>query len=181
MEILNVNWALVVIGVVGIINVLNGYKKGLVKEVINCVSLLVSSVVTVLLSSILKSYTNKQFMQMLTMIIMVVFVSIAKKIIKMILAELPIISFIDKLAGAVFGVAETLLVVWFALCLIGMFDLGIVGEYVNMYIGNSELLTYLYEHNLLATMGEKILGPEFQMKAMELILEQGKDIMHNIM
>lgn len=187
MEILNVNWALVVIGVVGIINVLNGYKKGLVKEVINCVSLLVSSVVTVLLSSILKSYTNKQFMQMLTMIIMVVVVSIAKKIIKMILegvktlAELPIISFIDKLAGAVFGVAETLLVVWFALCLIGMFDLGIVGEYVNMYIGNSELLTYLYEHNLLATMGEKILGPEFQMKAMELILEQGKDIMHNIM
>ena len=140
----------------------------------------------VLLSAVLKSYTEKQFMQMITMIIMILVVSIANKLIKMaldgikVLAELPVINLVNKLAGAIFGVAQTLLLVWFALCLIGMFDLGTVGEYINMYIGKSELLTYLYEHNLLAAMGEKILGSEFQMKAMELILEQGKDIMHNI-
>lgn len=187
MDILSYNWALIIIGVVVFINIISGYKKGLIKELINCISLLVSSVTAVLLSSVLKSYTEKQFMQMLTMIIMILVVSIANKLIKMaldgikVLASLPVINLVNKLAGAVFGVAETLLLVWFALCLIGMFDLGIVGEYANMYIGKSELLTYLYEHNLLATVGEKILGPEFQMKAMELILEQGKDIMHNIM
>lgn len=187
MDILAWNWALIITGVVAFINIISGYKKGLIKELINCISLLVSSVTAVLLSSVLKSYTEKQFMQMITMIIMILVVSIANKLIKMaldgikVLAELPVINLVNKLAGALFGVAETLLLVWFALCLIGMFDLGIVGEYVNTYIGQSELLTYLYEHNLLATTGEKILGPDFQMKAMELILEQGKDIMHNIM
>lgn len=186
MEILSWNWALIITGVITFVNIISGYKKGLIKELINCISLLVSSVTAVLLSAVLKSYTEKQFMQMITMIIMILVVSIANKLIKMaldgikVLAELPVINLVNKLAGAIFGVAQTLLLVWFALCLIGMFDLGTVGEYINMYIGKSELLTYLYEHNLLAAMGEKILGSEFQMKAMELILEQGKDIMHNI-
>lgn len=187
MEMLGWNWALIITGVVVFVNIISGYRKGLIKELINCISLLVSSVTAVLLSSVLKSYTEKQFVQMITIVIMILVVSIANKLLKMalegikILVELPIINFVNKLAGAFFGVAKTLLLVWFALCLIGMFDLGTIGEYVNTYIGNSELLTYLYEHNLIAILGEKIIGPEFQMKAMELILEQGKDIMHNIM
>ena len=76
---------------------------------------------------------------------------------------------------------ETIVIAWFALCLIGMFDLGTIGEYINMYIGDSRLLTYLYENNLIATLGETIRGPEFQMKALDMILEQGKDIVVNIL
>lgn len=187
MEILNWNWALIAVAVVALINVINGFKKGLVKEMITCISLLVSSVLTVLLSSVLKSYTDKQFVEMLTMIIMILILSIAHKLVKMalegmkILASLPVISLLNKLAGAVFGLAETVVFIWFALCLIGMYDLGIIGEYINMYIGNSRLLTYLYDNNLIATMGETILGPEFQMKALDLILEQGKEIVNTIM
>lgn len=187
MDILSWNWALIVIAFITLINVINGFKKGLVKELINCISLLVLSILVVLLSSVLKSYTDKQFVQMLTMIIMVLVLSIAHKLVKMaldgmkVLASLPIISTLNKLAGTVFGVIETVVLVWFALCLIGMFDLGTIGEYINMYIGNSELLTYLYENNLIATLGETILGPEFQMKALDIILEQGKDIVGNIL
>jgi len=187
MEISSWNWALISIGVVMVINIIIGYRKGLVKEIINCISLLVSSATVVLLSSVLKSYTNKQFVQMLIMIIMVLVVSIANKLIKMVLegikviAELPVISMVNKLAGAIFGVAQTMLIVWFVFCLIGMFDLGVVGEYIQMYISNSEILTVLYENNLLASIGEKVLGSEFQMKTIELIMEQGKNIVDNIM
>ena len=124
---------------------------------------------------------------MLILIIMVLIVSIANKLIKMLLegikviSELPVISLINKLAGAAFGVAQTILIVWFAFCLIGMFDLGIIGEYIQMYIGDSEILTLLYENNILAGIGEKVLGSEFQMKTIELIMEQGKDIVDNIL
>ena len=62
-----------------------------------------------------------------------------------------------------------------------MFDLGIIGEYIQMYIGDSEILTLLYENNMLAGIGEKVLGSEFQMKTIELIMEQGKDIVDNIL
>lgn len=187
MDISSLNWALVSVGVVMVINIIVGFRKGLVKEVINCISLLVSTATVVLLSSVLKSYTSKQFVQMLVMIIMVLVVSIANKLLKMVLegikviSELPVISLVNKLAGAIFGVAQTLLIVWFAFCLIGMFELGTIGEYIQMYISDSEILTMLYENNILAGIGEKVLGSEFQMKTIELIMEQGKDIVDNIL
>ena len=40
---------------------------------------------------------------------------------------------------------------------------------------------FLYQNNLIATLGETIRGPEFQMKAMEFILEQSKEIVENIL
>ena len=187
MDILSWNWALILIAVVVVINIINGYKNGVVKELLNCVSLLVLSLFVVLLSAVLKNYTDKQYVQMLTTIIMVLILSIGHKLIKMaldgmkILASLPVISLVNKLAGAVFGVIETALIVWAALCLIGLFDLGTVGQYINMYVGNSELLSYLYENNLIARIGETILGREFQMKAMDIIYEQGKNIVGNIL
>lgn len=187
MEISSWNWALISVGAIMVINIIVGYRKGLVKEVIKCVSLLVSSASVVLLSSVLKSYTSKQFVEMLIMIIMVLVVSIANKLIKMLLegikviAELPVISLVNKLAGAIFGVAQAILIVWFAFCLIGMYDLGIIGENIHMYISDSEILTVLYENNMLAGIGEKVLGSEFQMKTLEMIMEQGKDIVNNIL
>lgn len=181
------NWALLCIAIMAFVNMINGYKKGIVKEVINCVSLIVMSGITVLLSAVLKDYTDKQYVQMITMIIMILIVIIGNSLMKAalggikILAAMPVISLVNKLAGAIFGIVQTVVIIWFALCIIGMFDLGIVGEYINMYIGDSKLLTYLYENNLIATLGEKILGPDFEMKAMDLIMEQGKDMMQEIM
>lgn len=187
MDIMSINWILLCVLALAIINIISGYKNGLVKEIINFVSMLVLSVLIVLLSSVLKSYTDKQYIQMITMIIMVLILLLAHRLLKValdgmkLLAKLPVVSFVNKLAGAVFGVAETVVFVWFALCLFGMFDLGTVGEYINMYIGESQMLTYLYENNLIAILGEKILGPDFQMKALDLLLEQGKEIVTEIM
>lgn len=187
MDISSWNWALIIIGVILVINMINGFKMGIVKEAINCVSLLVLSLLVVLLGSVLKSYTDKEFIQMITMIIMVLIVVIVHRLLKKVfegidaIASLPVVSTLNKLAGAVFGVGETVLVVWFALCLIGLFDLGHAGEYIYMYIGKSPLLSFLYQNNLIATLGETIRGPEFQMKAMEFILEQSKEIVENIL
>lgn len=187
MDILSWNWALILIAFVVIINIINGFKNGLVKEVINFLSLLVLSILIVLLGSVVQSYSDKHFVQMLTMIIMVLALIVAHKLVKMaldgikVLASLPVISIVNKLAGAVFGVLETIVFIWFALCLIGMFDLGSLGEHINTYIADSEILTYLYDNNLIAKFGEQILGTDFQMKALDLILDQGKEIVEEIL
>ena len=187
MDILNnLNWALVCIGVMALVNMLSGFKTGLVKSIIKCVSLIVTSGITVLLRAVLKNYTDKQYTQMITIISMILLVVIATTLIKAalkgikMLADLPVVSIVNKLLGAVFGVAQTLVIVWFALCLIGMFDLGTVGEYANMYVADSKLLTYLYENNLIVALGEKIMGPDFEVKAMELVMEQGRDILNEL-
>jgi hypothetical protein len=41
MEMLGWNWALIITGVVVFVNIISGYRKGLIKELINCISLLV--------------------------------------------------------------------------------------------------------------------------------------------
>ena len=187
MDIMSWNWALVILGVIVVINIINGFNMGFVRELINCISLLVLSIFVVLLGSVLKSYSEKAFIQMIMFIIMVLILAIAHKLLNKILegidaiASLPVVSIVNKLAGAVFGVLETVVAVWFILCLIGLFDLGQVGEYIYMYIGNNALLTYLYQNNLIATLGELIRGPEFQMKAMEIIMEQSKEIVGSIL
>ncbi len=187
MDFFSLNWLLFSIAILLVINVINGFKKGFVKELINCISLAVLSLLIVLLSAVLKDYTTRQFVQMIMVIIMILALILAFKLIKMaldgvkVLASLPVISGVNKLLGGIFGVAETLVVVWFAFCLIGMFDLGVVNEYIYTYIHNSEILAYLYEHNMIAILGEKIMGPEFQLKAMDVILNQGLELTESLL
>lgn len=187
MDWMSINWVMIGVAFLVIINVIDGYKRGFVKELIHCISLIVLSFLTVLLSSVLQNYSEKRFVQMLTAMILIVVLIIGYKLIKMalggvkILASLPVISIVNKLAGALFGVVEALVGVWVVFSLIGMFDFGALGEYVHTYINNNELLTYLYEHNLLISGGEKILGSEVQMKATDIILNQTPDVMDTLL
>lgn len=182
MFFLNWNWILIGAGIFAVIGLINGYKKGLVKELLNCISLLVLATLIVLLSVGLKSYTQKQIVQMILVIIMLLILSLAHKLLKMaldgikVLASLPVIKTVDKLAGSLFGIAETIIFIWFVLCLIGMFDLGSVGDYINTCIGESRILSYLYQNNLLVIIGERLLGADMEMKAMDVIMNSGKEI-----
>lgn len=187
MDFANINWLLVCIVGIVIINIVSGFKKGLVKELIDCISLMVLSLAIVLLSAVLKNYTDRQYVQMITMIIMVLVLALGYKLIKSllggikILASLPVISGINKLAGGIFGILETIVIVWFFFCLIGMFEMGAVSEYINTYIQNSQILTYLYENNIIASLGEQIMGEDFQMKAMDVLINQGIELTNEIL
>ncbi len=187
MDLSNLNWLLVCIAGIVIINVINGLKKGFVKELIDCISLMVLSLVIVLLSAVLKNYTDRQFVQMIVLIIMVLILVLGYKLIKSvlggikILASLPVISTFNKLAGGIFGILETIVFVWFFFCLIGMFELGVISEYINTYIQNSQLLTYLYDNNIIASLVEQIMGEGFQMKALDVIINQGIELTSEIL
>ncbi len=181
----NMNWLVAALLATAITNIVSGYKKGFIKELINCLSLLVLSVVVVLLAAVMNNYADKQFMQMLTVIIMLFILIIGYNIVKKVLSgaklltSLPVISVLNKLAGGIFGVLETVVFVWFVFCLLGLFDLGAINEYIHPCIQENSILTYLYNNNLVAILGEKIMGEEFQLKALDMILNQ--DIVENIL
>ena len=63
------------------------------------------------------------------------------------IVKLPVISFLDKLLGIVFGVCETVLILWTVYTFTMMMDMGVIGEMLLAYTEDNRILSWLYRHN----------------------------------
>jgi len=160
------NLLLIIVGIVLIWRVVEGFRVGMVREIISFVSLVVMSVSVVLLGIALSSYMDKDIVKMVVAIILLLLLCIAHRIISLVffsaklISKLPVVHGIDRLLGGVVGVLETILIVWVIFALIMTFGLGIIGDQIVLYVKESWLLSFLYEHNYLAywvsILGEKM-------------------------
>lgn len=66
-----------------------------------------------------------------------------------IIASLPVLRGINKLAGGVLGAAEGVVIVWVIFLAATVFCSGSLGQQIFAMIQESDLLTYLYTHNIL--------------------------------
>ena len=69
-----------------------------------------------------------------------------------VVSRLPIISGLNRLAGAVLGGAEGIFFVWIAALLITLFSATAIGELFLNQIENNIWLTWLYDHNMLGSI-----------------------------
>lgn len=175
----SINLLLIGVVILAIINVVTGYRKGMVKAIISFVSTVILCVVAVLLAHGISSYNSgNAFHVALTVVLLVVlglvhhllFVvfSSAKLVVK-----LPVIKSVDKLLGIVFGFLETILILWTLYTFVMMMDLGIIEDLIIAWTEKNSVLTWLYEHNYLAYGIELLLG-EFSFIPLEEILSFGK-------
>lgn len=67
-------------------------------------------------------------------------------------ARLPILSGINKVAGALLGAVEGMFILWLLCLLVTMFAGTGLGRIIIMQIEASTWLTYIYEHNLLGNL-----------------------------
>ena len=130
----NLNVMLIIAAIAVLIKMVDGYRKGMVKEVISLVSLVVLSVVAALLILLLVAHH----------LLGLVFFS-AK-----LAAKLPVVHFLDKLLGIVFGAFEVVLVLWTLYALMMMMDIGAIGEFIREQTQESQILKWIYDHNYLA-------------------------------
>ena len=150
------NLLLIVVGIILIWRVIEGFRVGMVREIISFVSLVVMSIAVVLLGIALSSYMDKDIIKMIVAIILFLVLYIVHRIISMVffsaklVAKLPVVHGVDRLAGGIVGVLETVLIVWVIFALLMSFGLGVLGQQLILYIKESRLLTFLYEHNYLA-------------------------------
>lgn len=147
-----------------LIKILEGYKKGMVKEIISFVSLIVVCIVVVLISAGLHSYMEKEVLGVVVAVLLLAVLGIAHHLLQVVffsaklLAKLPVISWGNKLLGMVVGALEVVLLLWTLYTFIMYFGLGMVGELVIEYTSQSKLLTLVYEFNMLAPIVEKVLA-----------------------
>lgn len=150
------NILLIVLALILIWRVVESYKRGMVKEIISFVSLIVLCVAVVLLGSALSNYFEKDIISMVVAIILLLVVCIAHRLLGLVffsaklVSKLPVVSSFDKLLGIVIGVLETIIIIWTIYALIMSFGMGMIGQQILSYVQDSKILTALYQYNYLA-------------------------------
>ena len=158
------NILLMAVILVTILKIADGYKKGMVKEIISFISLVVMCVVVLLLGSGLRSYMEKEILGVVIAILLLVILGIAHHALKLVffsaklISKLPIGHSADKILGMLVGALEVVLIMWTVYTFTLYFEMGMIGNLIIEYSRDSKILTWLYEHNMLAGVVEKALS-----------------------
>ncbi|MCM1326789.1 MAG: CvpA family protein [Bacteroidales bacterium] len=139
-----------------------GYKKGMVHQIISFVSMIVLCVTAALLANGAKNYVDGKLLNVVIVVVLLVLLGVARHFLGVfffsakMLSKLPIISWLNKLAGIVFGALEIVLVLWTVYTFVIMMDLGAIETWIMQYTAESRILTWLYENNFIAQLIDKI-------------------------
>ena len=156
------NWLLIIAIVILIWRIAEGIGKGMVKEIISLVSLIVLCLTVALLGTILSNYFERDIIRMIVAILLLLVLCIAHKLLSVvffsakIISKLPVIHSMDKLLGVVVGVLETVLLLWTVYCVIRAFGGGMIGKQLLQYAGDSRILSFLYKYNYLQLLVDYI-------------------------
>ena len=157
---MNLNLLLVIMAVVLICMVMDGYKKGMVKSLISLISLLITCVVLFLIGNGLSSYFDGKIFNVILTILLLAAIGLVHHLLNIVFfsakMKLPIVHSLDKLLGIVVGMLETVLIVWTIYAFNIFRDLGTLGQVIVDYTRDSRILTCLYENNYLAYLVEQL-------------------------
>lgn len=167
------NLLLIILGVVLIWRVVEGFKIGMVREIISFVSLIVMSVSVLLLAVALGSYMDKDIISMIVAIILFLVLCILHRLVGIVffsakaISKLPVVRGINRVLGGVVGIFETIVIAWVIFSLVMVFRMGVLGDHIMLYIKESSILSFLYENNYLA-YGVSLLSEKFSWLPVDL-------------
>ena len=159
---MNMNLLMIILAVVLICMVMDGYKKGMVKSLISLLSLLIACVVLFLIGNALSSYFDGRFFNLIVTLLLLAAIGLLHHLLNVVffsakmIVKLPIVHSLDKLLGIVVGILETVLIVWTIYSFNIFRDLGTLGQVIVDYTRDSKILTCLYENNYLAYLIEQL-------------------------
>lgn len=160
------NILLIVFAIVLLCKMVEGHKKGMVREIISFVSLVILCIVVVLISNALHSYFDREIINLIVMILLLCVLGIVHHLLGVVffsakmVSKLPIVHSVDKLLGIVVGILETVVILWTIYTFIMILDMGMIGNQIIEYTRDSSILTWFYGHNYLAHWIEQ-LGVQF--------------------
>lgn len=153
----------IVLLVIVLFKMIQGYKRGMVKEIISFVSLVILCVAAALAMNAVKSYMDREFIALAAAVILLCIVGILHHLLRVvffsakIISGLPVISLFNKILGMITGVLETVFFVWTVYWFIMQTGLGMIGQQILAYTQESKVLSWLYRYNYLAMWIDKLL------------------------
>lgn len=171
-ENLNINLMLIIVVIAVVCKIVDGCKKGMTKELISFVSLIVLCIVGALIAGGVNNYFDGKYFNVAVMVFLLALVGIVHHLLGLVffpaklVAKLPVISFVDKLLGIVFGALEVVLILWTVYTMVMMMDMGAIGQVILSYTADSKILTWFYRHNYLA-YGIELMMEKFDFVPLE--------------
>lgn len=156
------NILFLIVIIVALYNIVDGYKKGMVKSIISFVSLIVMCLVVAFIANGIQSYFDGELMTTIVMVLLLCILGIAHHLLGVVffsakmISKLPIVNWVDKVLGMVVGIFETVLILWTIYTFIMMTGMGMLGQQILIYTQEIPVLTWLYQHNYLAVWIEQI-------------------------
>ena len=154
---MQVNFVSVIAALMLLGGAIKGCKRGMVKELSSFISLVGALMAIALFAAAVQNYRTKDNTNMLIAILGFVIVVLAYKVIDFILtslkliSNLPIVNWVDHLAGIAVGALESVLFIWIAFLLITAFDVFGLRIYLLSQVQDNVLLTYLFYNNYIAS------------------------------
>lgn len=149
------HFTLVIVFLIFVLTMVHGFKKGMTKEISGLISWIVTLFVMSLVIMLYTSFRANESKNIIFTIVILGIVALVNGIIRLFLkpiklaAKLPILKFLDQLAGIVIGVAEGFLIVWLMYVLNESGIFGQFGEMIKSDTARSEILSLIYEYNYL--------------------------------
>ena len=109
--------ALAVVLLIFIWRITGGFKKGMVKEIISLIAMVVAGFCMMLILSAVNSYLEQEMGKLIQMIIVLFVVCLVYRLVNVLftslklISKLPVVKGVDKLLGAVIGCGEAALIV----------------------------------------------------------------------
>jgi len=158
---MTVNLLLIIFAAFLLGKMIEGKKKGMVKEIISLITLIILCIVIVLLVNGLRSYLQKEIVNIIVTVILLGVIIVVHHFLRVffftakLISKLPIISWVDKLAGILVGALEALLFLWVLYFFIMILGLGSIGDWIMEATKENEVMSWLYYHNYLILFMEK--------------------------
>ena len=150
---MNILWCIIVL--ILIAGCLQGFKRGLVEGVIRIISWIFGILVLLVLAKGIASFIKGSLFNVTIAIVLLAVIRMIYKLIKLltdsckIVKQIPVIHWVDKIAGIIIGLAESVFYIWIVFLIIGYFDFLNLGGWMLQQIQKSALLTFLYQTNYL--------------------------------
>ncbi len=150
------NIMLAIVLILAVLKMIDGYRHGMIKEIVSLVSLVFLCFVVALIGNGISSYFDKKYINVIIVVVVLALLALVHRLLELaffsakLLAKLPIVNWLDKVLGLFFGVLEVVLFLWTLYTFVMLMDLGVVAEQIIAYTSESSALSWLYEHNYLA-------------------------------
>ncbi len=152
---MQVNIMVAIVLIVAMFKMISGFKRGMVKELVSTITLVLLCIVLGVLAYGIKSYLNGQFISVVVAVVIIALLCTVHHFINVVLfpakllAKLPVVKSVDKLLGVVLGIVEVVFLLWTIYSLLTVFDVGLIEEKILHYTQDNEILRWIYRNNYL--------------------------------
>lgn len=135
--------ALIIIAIIFIWRITAGFRKGMIQEIISLIAMVIAGVCVILILGAAGSYLNQEIGKTIQMVAVLAVVCLIYRLVHVLftslelISKLPIIKSVDKLLGAVVGLAEAVLIVGFLVYFLKNWGLSILAQ--QMWIEKTHL------------------------------------------